>query len=708
MYRLSGGVPRVINVIADRALLGAYTQDRHRVAGSLVRARRDRSVRPALRAAMAALGGAAAAGSRARRHCACCSGNSRRGTARPPKPSRAHRRNRRAESQPAKAWTPVSTAASRSAATALIRVASLESGKPARTPLAAARRSTAPKRCRTRRSASSSASGARTTSRAQTIPCTQASGQGLECLVQRGSFGQLRQFNRPAILLLNDEAGNVASGRAHEPRRRAREGRARRRASHEVGIGELSRYWFGDFVMLWRPGTRTREASVRRHARRRTCAGCGQALQRAERRRPPMRRQRCLRCGAEPAGDGVPAAQPARRGWHRRRADPDRARERCRRTGFPAPAHRPAHGGGDPMSFILDALKKSENDRQRQSGPAIFEVRVPPAALEVSAAGDRHRGAAGGESRRGGVAHAAQAAEAAVPRQAPPQPAANPPQPFRQQYPPASAAQGHRRSLSAGAGQPTRQGIRPADPQAGQCTTAGLRWPQQSARQAPVRRDPPPARLRAATPPTAISQVPRAPAAAQRTTTAELLNDPHAAEDLDGPEPRRLRAGAGARRAGRSAARRALAAPTAACPLTKKPPRRITIPPARSGPAQLCAGPVEAFRAREHEAAVRRAVAARRREGGEHHERRGDHVLSTACSSCSTGTGSQSPTPSHSAMYHFRSTCSMHEPVERQPLPAHVVHRAPPFVFERGHQLLHDAHGGHQHLAACPCSSCSC
>ncbi len=37
VYRLSGGVPRVINVIADRALLGAYTQDRHRVVGSLVR-----------------------------------------------------------------------------------------------------------------------------------------------------------------------------------------------------------------------------------------------------------------------------------------------------------------------------------------------------------------------------------------------------------------------------------------------------------------------------------------------------------------------------------------------------------------------------------------------------------------------------------------------------------------------------------------------
>src|SRR5688572_762308 len=37
VYRLSSGVPRVINVICDRALLGAYTQDRHRVTPSIVR-----------------------------------------------------------------------------------------------------------------------------------------------------------------------------------------------------------------------------------------------------------------------------------------------------------------------------------------------------------------------------------------------------------------------------------------------------------------------------------------------------------------------------------------------------------------------------------------------------------------------------------------------------------------------------------------------
>jgi general secretion pathway protein A len=36
LFRLSGGVPRVINILCDRALLGAYAQDRHRVTGALV------------------------------------------------------------------------------------------------------------------------------------------------------------------------------------------------------------------------------------------------------------------------------------------------------------------------------------------------------------------------------------------------------------------------------------------------------------------------------------------------------------------------------------------------------------------------------------------------------------------------------------------------------------------------------------------------
>ena len=37
VYRVSRGIPRVINIICDRALLGAYTQDLHQVPAALVR-----------------------------------------------------------------------------------------------------------------------------------------------------------------------------------------------------------------------------------------------------------------------------------------------------------------------------------------------------------------------------------------------------------------------------------------------------------------------------------------------------------------------------------------------------------------------------------------------------------------------------------------------------------------------------------------------
>jgi len=83
-------------------------------------------------------------------------------------------------------------------------------------------------------------------------PCAQASQHGLDCLKDRGSLGQLRLYNRPAILLLADGAGN--SRRivlTHLGRLRATVDFGR--SEHQVGIGELSREWMGDYFMLWRP-----------------------------------------------------------------------------------------------------------------------------------------------------------------------------------------------------------------------------------------------------------------------------------------------------------------------------------------------------------------------------------------------------------------------------------------------------------------------
>jgi general secretion pathway protein A len=87
-----------------------------------------------------------------------------------------------------------------------------------------------------------------------TDPCTQATQQGLDCLTQKGSLAQLHLYNRPAILMVNDDNGGshqVVLTRLDDEHARIELGGG----PHEVGIGELSRYWFGDFVMLWRPGT---------------------------------------------------------------------------------------------------------------------------------------------------------------------------------------------------------------------------------------------------------------------------------------------------------------------------------------------------------------------------------------------------------------------------------------------------------------------
>jgi general secretion pathway protein A len=84
-----------------------------------------------------------------------------------------------------------------------------------------------------------------------TDPCTQAAQQGLACIAERGSFGQLRLYNHPAILLLND-----GSGTSHQVVLTAlddEQARLELGGTQNVGIGDLSHYWLGDFVMLWRP-----------------------------------------------------------------------------------------------------------------------------------------------------------------------------------------------------------------------------------------------------------------------------------------------------------------------------------------------------------------------------------------------------------------------------------------------------------------------
>jgi general secretion pathway protein A len=239
VHRLSGGVPRVINVICDRALLAAYTQDRHRVTTPMVRRSAEevfaRRVLPwwlpwgaaVATAAVLALGAITVwqfgASAFARAHTAALLvRQSSAGTraADPPVPSNGVAR--------------VGSAASASTPT----LAKL---------LAAHASETDPD---TAFGKLFGLWGAHYVA-GSTDPCTQAVQQGLECFVQHGSLAQLRLYNRPAILMLSDEGGAahqvVLSGLDDE------QARVDLGGSHTVGLLELSRYWFGDFVLLWRP-----------------------------------------------------------------------------------------------------------------------------------------------------------------------------------------------------------------------------------------------------------------------------------------------------------------------------------------------------------------------------------------------------------------------------------------------------------------------
>jgi len=253
IYRLSGGVPRVINVIADRALLGAYTQDNHRVDGGLVRAAAAEVFGKQFAAPWLPWAGAAAAGVALvitgvlLWQFAPWAGSSSQAKASTPP----------AASVPKTASDTVVGSLPSATGGTTVKVSSMEAapGQSLEQLLAKNRAETVPDEAFTKLFA---IWGLHYTAGAED-PCTQAIGMGLECVTQRGSFGQLRQFNRPALLLLNDAAGNahqVLLTNLSDEHAKVELGGTR----HEIGIGELSRYWFGDFVMLWRPATQSVKA----------------------------------------------------------------------------------------------------------------------------------------------------------------------------------------------------------------------------------------------------------------------------------------------------------------------------------------------------------------------------------------------------------------------------------------------------------------
>jgi len=259
LYRLSSGIPRVINVSCDRALLGAYTRESRKVSAGLVRQAAGevygRRFVPVWLGWATAVGLAASFAAMAiigirtwqHRSAALRVTNPPPAAVRPGGPPAA---------ASAPAGSAVAGSATAGSATARplpppVSINGLLAANSANTSDAAAFRRLL-----------SLWGTAMTNDR---DPCGQAQKAGLACLEQRGSWAQVRTLNRPAILTLTDEAGQK-----HRVVLSALDDKFATLVLSEhnqrVPIEEVSRDWFGDFTIVWKPKTsRTRELSVGMH-----------------------------------------------------------------------------------------------------------------------------------------------------------------------------------------------------------------------------------------------------------------------------------------------------------------------------------------------------------------------------------------------------------------------------------------------------------
>ena len=248
IHRLSGGIPRVINVICDRALLGAFTQEDHRAGATLVRqAASEVYGRPVPAPWLKWTTAAAVAAALALVAVGVWTFTTQR-TARTTDAVRA------GAAAPDVAALPAAAGPDDAAVDAIPAAASATrpAGAPAAVPLDLLLVRHGNDTTTEAALGKLFALWGAMYEPARGRGCDQAGRQGLECLFQKGSWAQLRALNRPAILTLTDDVGRthqvVLTGLSDEQATLDLGGEAR-----EVSITALSRYWFGDFLLLWRP-----------------------------------------------------------------------------------------------------------------------------------------------------------------------------------------------------------------------------------------------------------------------------------------------------------------------------------------------------------------------------------------------------------------------------------------------------------------------
>ena len=249
LYKHSRGIPRLINVIADRALLAGYTRDQRRVDTKLVSAAAAevfgvRRKTPWWPIATTTAGVAAV-----------LFGITNLGEA-PRAPVAAPESFLAAPASPPTAELAVGSTVVDSEAPPAAASPSATANEPPHAPTTLEALLTDPHFALTTDSAIAEllAIWAAPYDPARGEPCLQALERGLRCLYQRrGTLGELRRVNWPTILSLVTRDGTehpvVVTALGYDHARLVANGK-----TFELPLAELSYYWFGDHLLLWRPG----------------------------------------------------------------------------------------------------------------------------------------------------------------------------------------------------------------------------------------------------------------------------------------------------------------------------------------------------------------------------------------------------------------------------------------------------------------------
>jgi general secretion pathway protein A len=270
IYRLSGGVPRIINIICDRALLGAYAMDRRRVTAEIVThaCRETRGVVPRYKLLpvtagvavliLALLGGTLVfkkSGISVSRRMPVTKASAKTLT---PEKSDAAASGSKLSPAPSKSQE-LSQANSAKKAAKNSSAARSENSSPGIAEILAG----------TPSGGSSESSfktlyahwGVNLPSSHTEPGCKSGQDQGFDCLFEVGNWPKLRRYNLPAILELVLPTGAkrriTLTGLDDENARVSIAGR-----EYTFPISELDKVWDGNFILLWKPPFAARQLSV--------------------------------------------------------------------------------------------------------------------------------------------------------------------------------------------------------------------------------------------------------------------------------------------------------------------------------------------------------------------------------------------------------------------------------------------------------------